>query len=315
MWAIWRSLSLGALGVVCMSVAAPARAQPAPDAPPPAPSAPGFTPPSSEPFTAPPPAPPLQPPPSASPAQAAAPPGYPVSPQAPAPGVYPAPQIAPPEPPEPPRNPRVGEAHADRVMLLATPYTHPEGTFYVSSYDIALLQLGYAFTDNAQFSVTGTPPLGEDGIFLIDTSLKVAVVPDGPVRAAAIGSVSGLIGLEEGNFLLGRAGGVTQLCFDDACESSANVGVNALLAGPAMVMMTGAGVIWRVARWGSVLFEVDMLVPIGSEAGEIHGIAVVPGFRFPFRTWALDLGVARPLDVDEPAEVIPLVVFTYRFLP
>lgn len=201
-------------------------------------------------------------------------------------------------------------------MILPTAYTHPEGTVYVTSFEIVLLQLGYALSDTTQITLSATPPLGsEDVIFLTDLSLKSAFVRDGPVRAAAIGSVSGLMGLEQGNFLLGRVGAVTELCLDHPCESSVTMGANALLAGPAVLMVGGAGVIWRLASWGALVVEVDTALPLGREAAEFNGIAVIPAFRFPFRTWALDLGVARPLDVDEPVSVLPIVVFSYRFLP
>jgi hypothetical protein len=58
--------------------------------------------------------------------------------------------------------------------------------------------------------------------------------------------------------------------------------------------------------------EVDTVLPLGNEAGEYNAIAVAPAFRLPYRTWALDLGAIRPLDVEEPAQVLPFVAFTYR---
>ena len=202
-------------------------------------------------------------------------------------------------------------------MIQPTGYTHPEGTFYMSTYDIVLLQMGYAVSDFAQVSLTGTPPLGEDGIFPLDLSLKALVYDDRHVRVAGIGAVTGLVGLEEGNFFLGRVGGVTQLCFDDACDSSANVAATALLAGPATLTFAGVGFIWRLSSWAALLLELDTLIPLGTEAGEYNGIAVLPGFRFPYRTWSLDLGFARALDVEEEPEapVIPFIAFTYRVLP
>ncbi len=230
----------------------------------------------------------------------------------------------PPTPPPPPvvvgaaqrdRRHRTANAHADRVMILPTAYTHPEGAFIASSYDIVLLQFGYALTDTTQITLTGTPPLGPDGVFPLDLSLKTALAHSGPVRFAAIGSVSGIVGIEDTNAFVGRVGGAAQFCFDEACDSSATLAGTALLAGPATMFVGGVGFIWRVADWAALLLEVDTLMPLGQEVGEYHGIAVMPGFRFPYENWSVDIGVARPLDVDEPAEAIPILVGTYRFLP
>lgn len=252
----------------------------------------------------------------------------PVAPTAPAPPVTPGPPPppapiwtpppAPPAPPVPRRDPakhRVQDAHADRVVILPTAYTHPEGSFIASSYDIVLLQMGYALTDTTQITLTGTPPLGPDGVFPLDLSLKSALAHSGPVRFAAIGSVSGIVGIEDSNLFLGRIGGAAQFCFDDSCESSVTLAGTTLLAGPATLFIGGVGFVWRMASWAALLVEVDTLMPLGEEIGEYHGVAVLPAFRFPYENWALDIGVARPLDVDEPATAIPILVGSYRFLP
>ena len=51
------------------------------------------------------------------------------------------------------------DPQADRGVVLPTAYTHPKGPFFVSDYDVALVQIGYAFTDDTQISLTGVPPL------------------------------------------------------------------------------------------------------------------------------------------------------------
>lgn len=226
------------------------------------------------------------------------------------------PLVAPAKPDAP--SPRIADAHADRILVLPSAYTHPEGTFYLSSNEIVLLQAGYAVSDSTQITATATPPLGEaETVMLFDLSLKNAFVREGPLRLAAIGSVSGVLGADLGNFVLGRVGAVAQLCFEPSCESSAAISSHLLLAGPGTMMITGAGGVWRVARWGALLLEVDSAVPLGGEVGEYSGVAVFGGFRFPYRTWALDLAVGRALDTEDPPEpaVIPWLAFTYRFLP
>lgn len=208
--------------IVAVTLAAASlRAQPAPQ-PPPAPEpdagAPVVTPPRESAVT-PAPAPSQAP----TPGYPAFPPPYNPYPYYPRYG-YPPPTYAP--PPDPrveQRRLRTGEAHADHVILMPTAYTHPAGTVYFSSIDIVLLQAGYAISDDTQVTLSGTPPLGEDNVFPLDLSLKNALVNEGPVRVAAIGSITGIAGLDEGNFFLGRIGGAAQLCFDTPCKSSASV--------------------------------------------------------------------------------------------
>jgi hypothetical protein len=206
---------------------------------------------------------------------------------------------------------REQDAHADRVVLAPTAFVHPAGTVYASTYDAFIYQLGYALTDAAQVTVTASPPI-ENTIVPVDVSLKVAVVQKGPVRVAALGSASGIWGLDQGNFVVGRAGAVAQVCLDDACTSSASAGGSVALAGADTIALTGAGLVWRVAPWLSLLAEGDTVVPFGRDAGRANAILGWAGVRLPHRSWALDLTLGKSTGI-RPA--IPLLVFTCRFLP
>ena len=297
-----------------------ALAQPAPTAVEPADRAPPATPPS-EPGATPPEAPSTAPPGAPPAPSASAPPAPAPTPYAPyAPYAAPYVPYVPPAAAAPRRDGRVANAHADRIVLLPTAYTHPKGTLYFSSNEIVLLQAGYAISDVTQLTLTGTPPLGDEGgdqAYFFDLSLKGAFLREGPLRLAAIGAATGILGIDVGNLVLGRAGAVAELCFDQACESSAALSSHVLLAGPASFMVNGVGATWRVADWAALLLEVDTFVPLGGEIGNYSGVAVFPGFRFPYRTWALDIAVGRALDTEnepEPA-YLPWIAFTYRFLP
>lgn len=219
---------------------------------------------------------------------------------------------------EPPRDARYRDAHHDRVILMSTAETHPAGTVYLSDYDLALLQAGYAVTDRVQITLTGTPPLGKDAVFPIDLSLKAVLVRQPRVRVAAIGAISGLLGLEEGNFLLGRIGGVAQLCLSDGCASSLNLGTSVLLAGPATLMTNGVGATWRLADFFSLLVEADALIPLSAEAGSFNGFALGGGVRFSWQRFGLDLAALAPVrskvDDEKPPPVLPVLALTYRFL-
>jgi hypothetical protein len=199
------------------------------------------------------------------------------------------------------------------VLLAPTAYTHPGGSFYATSYDIALLQIGYALNDSTQISVTGTPPV--EGVLPLDLSLKTRVLDERRVRIALIASATGIVGLNQGDFFLGRGGGVVQLCFDDACKGSFSIGSTLLLAGPASLMASGAGAIVPVAHWLHLLFEADTLLPIGREAGPYNGATLGAGARFPFRSWAIDIGAVRALGTTSSSATIPLLAITYRHVP
>jgi hypothetical protein len=213
----------------------------------------------------------------------------------------------------PPAAAAPAEPHADRVVLAPTAYTHPAGTFFVSSYDVVFLQLGYAFTDRTQISVTASPPLGEPGevrLAFVDATLKSALVREGPVRVAALGSVSGVATNEPGILLVGRAGAVVQLCLDLSCQSSLSISSNALLAGPVLLLANGVGGIVRAGRLLSFVAELDTAIPLGREGGSANAVLLGGGLRVHLDRFAIDaslLGGVGSTDV-----VIPLLALTYR---
>jgi hypothetical protein len=209
----------------------------------------------------------------------------------------------------PPPAPDPGEPHGDRVVLAPTAYTHPKGTLFFSDYDIVVLQAGYALTDATQISATVTPPLGEPGevrMALLDLSLKTALVRQGRVRVAALGSISGLATNEPAALFVGRVGGVVQLCFRAECTSSVSLSSNLLLLGPVVLMANGAGAIVRAGRYLSFLAEVDTAIPLGREAGNAHAILAGGGLRVHLRRFAADLSL---LGGSAP---VPVLAVTWR---
>jgi hypothetical protein len=206
-----------------------------------------------------------------------------------------------------------GEPHADRVVLAPTAYTHPAGTFFVSSYDLVFWQVGYALTDRTQISVTATPPLGEPGdvrLALVDATLKSAVVREGLVRAAALGSISGVATSEPGVMLVGRVGGVVQLCLRLPCHSSVSISSNVLLLGPVLMMANGLGAVVRAGRYVSFVAEVDTVVPLGREAGAANAVLAGGGVRLHFSRFAVDLSLLGGVGGSDVA--VPLLALTYR---
>jgi hypothetical protein len=206
------------------------------------------------------------------------------------------------------------DPEADRGVLAPTAYTHPKGTFYFSDYELVLVQIGYAFTDDTQISLTGLPPLNTDEqLVALDVTLKSTVYRGGLVRIAALGSASGLGAKEVGVIGIGRVGGVVQLCIERDCGTSLSLSSNVALAG-ALVMANGASGIFRVTRTAALLAELDTLVPLGKDTGNVNGALACGGVRLHGPTWGLDLTVLHVLGPKNEA-TIPFVALTYRSTP
>lgn len=212
---------------------------------------------------------------------------------------------------------RERDAHHDRLLLTPTAETHPQGSFYATSYWIVLLQAGYAISDATQISLTATPPLGEERIVPADLSVKTVLLREPAVSVAGIVSASGIVGLEELSGFLGRAGGAVTLCADVAeCRLSFSLGSSLALAGPASIWFNGVGVSFRAARIVSLIAEVDTVLPLAEPVGEANGILGGVGVRLSGRAWGVDLGILRAGKArSQPSPVIPFLAATYRYVP
>ena len=272
---------------------------PAPPAPaPPADGVPAFTPPPAPVFTPPPPAYGFQP----------APPVYTPAPAPRADGVD--------APAAPPRDARETDAHADHVILMPTGETHPKGTAYFSSYELAILQAGYAVSDSTQVTLTFVPVFTEDASFPFDVTVKGVALRSRRVRLAVMGSATGAAAFENHPALIGRTGSVVQLCFDDACRSSVNVGANLLLLGNQLLVADAVGAIFRLSDLTAILAEAQTLVPFGKDVAEYNGAGAALGVRLSGKRWGVDLSLHVPLTTDEDVpNVIPIIAATYRTGP
>lgn len=213
--------------------------------------------------------------------------------------------------------PRFRDAHHDRLLIAPTAETNPSGSFYATSYEIILLQVGYAVSDHTQISLTATPPLGEEAVVPGDISIKTVVLREPHVSVAAIASASGIVGFEEFSGFLGRAGGAVTLCVEaHECAFSISVGTSVALAGPASVWFNGVGVSWRVGRIVSLIAEVDTLVPLAEPVGEANGVLGGAGVRLSGRAWGVDLALMKAGKARaEASDLIPFVAATYRYVP
>jgi hypothetical protein len=213
-------------------------------------------------------------------------------------------------PPTAPQRSPVVDPQGDRVVLLPTATTHPQGTFYFSNYELIIFQGGYAFTDSTQLSVTAIP-IPSESVTALDFSLKSSVYRGGLVRAAAIGSASGVVGKDVGVAFLGRAGAVVQVCLAQRCESSLSLSTNALLIGT-LLMVNGAGGIWRIGPHVSLLGELATMLPIGTQGGQFNGALLSGGVRLHYTHWGFDFTALHVLDSSDAAATVPFFAMTYR---
>jgi hypothetical protein len=200
------------------------------------------------------------------------------------------------------------------VLLLPTAYTHPQGTVFVSNYELLVFQVGYALTDSTQISLTALP-LASESLTILDLTLKTAVVRTDLVRAAALASVSGIVGDEIGAVFVGRVGGVAQLCFGRRCDSSLSLSSNVALAGPLMLMVNGIGGILRASEHVSFVGELSTMVPVGTVGGELNGALAGGGLRLHYTHWAFDFSMLHALESDANVATVPFVAVTYRSSP
>jgi hypothetical protein len=213
--------------------------------------------------------------------------------------------------------PRYRDAHHDRLILLPTAETNPQGSFYLTGYEIVVLQVGYSLTDNTQVSLTMTPPLGDAGAIPGDLSVKTVLLREPHVSVAAIVSATGVVGFEEFSGFLGRAGGVATFCADAReCRLSFSMSSNLSLIGPASLLFSGAGVSFRAGRIVSLIAEVDSLIPLGEVVGEANGLVGAAGVRLSGRSWGVDLALLKAGKAHaDLSSFVPFLAATYRYVP
>ena len=305
--------------IACILHATPAAAQ---EAPPPLPA----------PLS---PAPPAPPAPPASPAPVVA---TPIAP----PMALPAPSAAPPAttpaetpPPDAPviaeagsraDDLRFADAHADRVIFGSTGETHPQGTVFFSDYEIALLQVGYAFSDDIQMAISGVPPLVKDQPYFFDIGVKANVVRGRVVRAAVLASLDIVTAPGSSNgtaaWIAGRLGGATTFCFEETCRSSLSLNGGMLVSNAdnsVFPVYGSVGLVEKVSSLVSLLVE-PALFGVVQKAPD-HDVAAMTldyGVRLSRKNFGVDLTLIKPIAAtgglgDNPIIIgYPFVAFTYR---
>lgn len=225
---------------------------------------------------------------------------------------------------------RLDDANVDRSWFMPTAMTQPAGSFAFSSYELILMGLSYAPTDNLQISATFLTPITADMCCWGILGGKLRLVDAGRFHFAALGQVAlasaqGIdlygVGTEgRSTFWAVLGGGAASVCLDDSCRALASAW-----------LMTGANQYSSATEWpiiygGSFTFghhvkllvEADSAALIGDITTAARGALVTYGVRFTGRNLAGDIGFTRPFSADTDMGSlflgIPVVTFTYRAL-
>lgn len=229
--------------------------------------------------------------------------------------------------PEPEPSVRHTSAHADRVVLVPTAETQPEGTLFLSSYEIVGAGVGYAFSDRLQASLVGATTF--DAVWA-EINVKANLLRSRWLRIAAQTSIDYARG-EGDEVPFGRVGGTLQLCFDQPCRSSMSAAVTVVVhdaPDTVLPLGTGLGFIAFLSHELSLLLEYAGLLDAAEnlELIDLPVYLVSYGVRISGSpTWSLDLAFARALRSDEGLRTrganvfellgAPVAAFTFRCEP
>jgi hypothetical protein len=220
------------------------------------------------------------------------------------------------------------DAHADRVLLVPTAETQPDGTIFASSYEIVLLSAGYALSDRLHISTTGTTDLTNT---FAELNLKANVLRSRWLRIALQSSIDYIRGKRGGPLLFGRVGGTAQICFELACRTSLSLAAMVVVHDEPDTILPlglGAGFTARMSPSLSLLLEYSMLFNAARNLPLISLPVYLAGYGVRFSShpsWALDLAFLRSMKSDDRIRVVaptlfdllgvPLLAFTYRGRP
>lgn len=243
-----------------------------------------------------------------------------------------APVAMPAQPVRPTLDARDRDPHVDRVLLVPTAETQPQGTAFATAYELIIPQIGYAFSDRLQASVFGLTDF--DGSGFVELRVKANVLRLPLLRVALGASVDYSFtddadDGEDGDFLIARPDAALQLCFERLCRSSLSLAGSAMLHAQSELLLpvaAGVGVTLYVVPALSFLLEYAALFNTADDLElldlPLHLLSY--GVRVSWtRSWALDVGLARTLNPDDDIISeqpklfdllgVPLLAISYRF--
>ncbi len=218
---------------------------------------------------------------------------------------------------------READANVDRVVLMSTAETQPKGRLFFSAHELVFWQLGYAFTDRVQATVTTWPVLVKDQPFFLDGALKANLLRTDTVRVAAIAGatyVSAEVEDAHDTASAGRLALAGQLCLTESCWTSVVGNLSGwipLSHSGSTLFLGGLGLTSKVSQHVGLLFELTSGAIYDDGLDFANGMLINYGVRFSGSAVGVDLTMLRPTGEDTGDIVmgIPFVSFTYRSDP
>jgi hypothetical protein len=215
------------------------------------------------------------------------------------------------------------DANSGRVAIMPTALTPPAGTFSFEDWELFLVSVSYAVTD--QLVITGTTMIPvTDQLYWGFLSAKLQVLRAGRLRLAAQAGVLAVTANGDDSSDSTSAfdlGGVATLCLDDGCFSHLDGAVAAGFAqqGDSSVPVGFmGGLVAKVGRHVRLVAEADTAHMFGDISGQANGLLAWYGLRFTSSDIGVDLELVKPLcggdDCDSSAFPLgfPFVTFSYR---
>jgi len=243
-------------------------------------------------------------------------------------------QVPPPPPAPPPETTVVAapvtpglddDPHVDRAWFSPTAITQPAGTASFNDWELVLLGMTYAFTDNFQVTGVVVPPLVQDMPFIGMVSAKLGASLSDRVHIAAMAGVGYARIDDDDQGSAAGLGGAISICIDEACGSM----VSAYAYGvwfwedtdDTFPIAFGVSLLGRIARHVKVVIEVSSAGLLAREdSGFAEAVVVGYGVRFFTGNIAGDIGFIRPFAFDSEDEFgdelilgVPAVTFSYRW--
>lgn len=234
----------------------------------------------------------------------------------------------PPPPPVQPAEPTstvdkgiVDDANAGRMWLSPTALTEPAGTWSFSDYELLLVGLSYAATDQVSISATTLLPIVEDMPFWLLVNGKAQIIKSGNARLAVQGAITHV--RENGDGATAAVlGGALSYCLDPECHSLVNAYVGAGFAHEdqsAVPLLLSGSLLYRLNKHVKLMLEADTGYIAGGGIDQAaDGFLGWYGVRFTSKIIGVDLGFVKPFctgDTDCSDGLVmgvPFVSFTYR---